>query len=168
MNLNRDVFLKFSSEVTGYSPFDLEGTGLVDTYCQLLQMILGPRISEELGLKMSSVLNSPASSVARREAFQRSFAAPSLFQPVAANLILLWYLGTWYRLTDTWYGAVNLPIPGASDPGNTHVPSINAYIHQLSYRSAFVSAPGSNPPGFASWAIPPHGREEEPPFSTLR
>jgi hypothetical protein len=154
-NFNRDVFLSFCSEITGFSRFDLEGTGLVDTYHQLLQKILGARLSEDLALIVSDVLIYPASSAARRQAFQQSLMAPSLFPPVVSNLILLWYLGIWNRLPDTWYGAMGLPIPGASDAGNTHVPSLSAYTNQLSYRTAFANSPGSNPLGYASWSYPP-------------
>ncbi len=155
MNLNRDTFLAFCSEITGYSAVELEGTGLVDTYHQLLLKVLGEALSENLGLLVSDVLSQPAGSDARRKAYQSSLMAPSLFQPVVANLIQLWYLGVWTRLPDTWYGAVGRPIPGAADAGNTHVPCITAYTNQLSYRSAFTNAPGSNPLGFASWSYPP-------------
>lgn len=155
MKFDRDLFLGLCCEITGYSVCDLEGTGLVDTYLELLLQILGGRLSEQLGLIASDVLSYPAGSTARAQAFQQSLTAPSLFQPVVANLILLWYLGIWNRLPDTWYGAVGLPLPGPSDPGNTHVPSLEAYTNQLSYRSAFANSPGSNPLGFASWSYPP-------------
>ena len=43
MHAHRRTFLTFSAEVTGYSPTDLEGTGLVDEYHALLEAQAGKR-----------------------------------------------------------------------------------------------------------------------------
>jgi hypothetical protein len=155
MKMTRDTFLAFSSEITGYSTYDLEGTGLVTLYHDLLENVLGPRLGGELEVLLCGLLAYPAGSSARQEAMVQSLGAPSLFAPVVSNLVLLWYLGSWEALPDTWYAAAGLPFPGPNDVGATRTPSAAAYANQLSWRTAFANAPGSNPPGFGSWCHPP-------------
>ncbi len=94
MILNRDAFLQFCSEITGYSAFELEGTGLVETYYQLVHDVLGQPLTEELGKIVADVLSCPADSGKREDAIRQSLLAPSLFWPVVSALISLWYLGT--------------------------------------------------------------------------
>ena len=155
MSLSRSMFLDFCGEVTGYSAFDLEGTGLVDDHHQLVQAVLGPELTEALGERLRVALAYPAGSEGRRLAIAELRASGSPFGPVVTALMSLWYLGTWNQLSDAWYAAVGRPVPGAADPGRTHVPSALAYIEQLSYRTALAHTPGAKATGFGSWSKPP-------------
>jgi hypothetical protein len=131
MPLSRHSFLLICSEITGYSDFELESTGLVD------------------------VLATEPDTPERQAAVDEALRPPSLFWPVISALVSLWYLGTWIQLLASWYTAVGLPLPGPSDAGRTHVPSQLAHIEQLSYRAAFPHAPRANPTAFASWSEAP-------------
>jgi hypothetical protein len=155
MSLGREPFLLICSEITGYSAVELESTGVVDTYCQLLPKILGPQLTQELATAVAAVLSTRPDTAARQAALAAALRPPSRLWPVIAGLASLWYLGTWNQLPDSWYQAVALPRPGPQDAGRTHVPSQLAYIEQLSYRTAFAHAPGANPTGFNSWSQPP-------------
>lgn len=155
MPLSRESFLLICSEITGYSDFELESTGVVDTYFQLLPKILGPQITQEFATSIDYVLSTRPDTPERQAAVDEALRPPSLFWPVISALASLWYLGTWNQLPDSWYAAVGLPLPGPSDAGRTHVPSQLAYIEQLSYRTAFAHAPGANPTGFGSWSEAP-------------
>jgi hypothetical protein len=153
MNTKRPIFLRFCSEITGYTCFKLEGTSLVDTYQKLLEDVLGSKLEEFYNLIESVVsLEKPEQ---REEKISATLLPPSIYWPVVSGLISLWYLGYWSRLPDSWYLATGLPVPGPNDPGRTHVPSAAAYTEQLSYRTAGAHPPGAKPTGYGGWSIPP-------------
>ena len=153
MPLNRKSFLLICSEITGYTSFELEGTGLVDSYHQLLRQILGPQVTEEFAKSIDNVLVTEPDTVERQAAVERVLEPPSQFWPVISGLVSLWYLGTWNQLPDSWYAAVGLALPGKNDAGRTHVPSQLGYIEQLSYKTADTHPPGAKPTGFGSWGL---------------
>jgi hypothetical protein len=155
MPLNRKSFLLICSEITGYSALELESTGLIDTYHQLLSEILGPKLIEEFAQSIDEVLVTHPNTPDRQAAVDRVLRPPSRFWPVISALVSLWYLGTWNQLPDSWYAAVGLALPGESDAGRTHVPSKLGYIEQLSYRTADAHPPGAKPTGFGSWGSKP-------------
>jgi hypothetical protein len=154
MDARRAVFLAFCAEITGFTPFDLEGTGVVDLYQRLIEEILGSELASEFYRLAESIVSIP-DAAGREQAMRECFLPPSILWPVISGLIALWYLGTWTRLPDSWYAATGLPIPGPNDAGRTHTPSGLAYIEQLSYRTAGAHTPGVNPTGFGSWSSPP-------------
>lgn len=155
MPLSRRPFLLICCEITGFSAFELESTGLVDTYFQLVLQILGPQLSDEFATSIDCVLSTRPDTAERQTAFDEALRPPSIFWKFVCGLASLWYLGTWTQLPECWYQAVDLPMPGPNDAGRTHVPSQLAYIEQLSYRTAFAHTPGANPTGFDSWTEPP-------------
>jgi len=157
MVISREAFAEFSAEVTGYTAFELEGTGLIDTHHKLLEEILGPHLTGELGRLITDILCYPPASAEREKAIRDSLQATSIFWPVVSSLISLWYMGMWTQLPEAWYATAGLPLPGPRDVGRTHTPSALAYVAQLSYRTAHAHTPGANPTGFASWAFPPIG-----------
>jgi hypothetical protein len=154
MKSKRETFINFCAEITGYSGFDLEGTGNVDTFQQLMEAVLGPQLASEFYQLAEDVVcvDDPAN---RENTIRDSFSPRSKFWPVVSSLIELWYLGVWTQLPDEWYAATGLPIPGPNDSGRTHTPSALAYIEQLSYRAADAHTPGAKPTGFGSWSTRP-------------
>jgi len=153
MSDQRHIFLEFSSVLTGYSTLELEGTGLVGTYQELLGNVLGPTLTSEF-YSLAGVVVSAVDADSREQKVREAFL-PSKFWPVLTSLIWLWYLGAWTQLPDSWYAATGLPVPVPGDPGSTHTPSELAYIEQLSYRTAEAHTPGAKPTGFASWGMAP-------------
>ena len=153
--LTRDAFLGLSAELTGYTPEELEGTGLIDTYHELLCDILGPNVTSNFAEVIAHVLITKADTPERAQAVQANLQPPSVYWPVNYGLTWLWYMGSWNQLPDNWYATMELPIPGPLSPGRTHVPSQLAYTEQLSFRTARAHAPGANPTGFGSWTFPP-------------
>src|SRR6266568_5519711 len=90
MDDTRSLFLNLSSEITGYSPLELETTGLVDLYHELIEEILAARLADFYGFAKSVVDSSGA-----LEETGRVMASSSVFWPVVSSLISLWYLGSW-------------------------------------------------------------------------
>lgn len=159
MHKHRNTFLDLSSELTGYSPIELEGTGLVDLYFTL--------VNHEMGKDGSEILHSAAQSVlkfegeARDHAMQVEIIASPLLWPVCQSLVVLWYQGQWTRMSGNWYKyfAGIKPPPSKPvknvEPGKSFVPSAQAYTEQLSYRGAGAHPPGAHPTGFGGWGLDP-------------
>jgi len=159
MHKHRSSFLDLSSELTGYSVIDLEGTGLVDQYFELLEHEIGNDVSEILYSTSKTVLLLKGKS--REHAMAVEIAASPLLWPICQSLVNLWYLGQWNRMSGNWYKYFarikppsSNPVKGV-DPGKSFVPSAQAYTEQLGYRGAGAHPPGAHPSGFGSWGLDP-------------
>jgi len=146
----RMLFLNFCSAITGYSPLELETTGLVDQYRQLLEAILATQLDDfyRIAKSIAAVPGDP-------DAILRALDPAPLWWPVVSSLIGLWYLGSWTQLPNDWYAQVGLPVPGPEDAGRTQTPSSLAYIEQLSYRTADAHPPAAKATGFGTWGLQP-------------
>lgn len=132
MEDRRRLFLDLCSELTGFSRFELEGTGLVEAHQKLLEGVLGEPMSERFYALAAAVLSSDAAAD-REQKIRETLLPPAPFWPVVSSLITLWYLGTW----------------------DGHTPSPLAYVEQLSYQAAHAHPPGAKPTGWGSWAKAP-------------
>lgn len=154
MNSERDTFLNFCAEITGYSSIELEGTGLVDQFHSLLEWFVGRTVAEQFYQAAEAVLREQ-SSPERTKMINTLIVTSPLLWPITSNLVELWYLGIWNHLPAEWYALANLPIPTQYNIQVPYQPSAQAYIEQLSYRTAGAHTPGAKPTGFGSWGIPP-------------
>jgi len=150
----RGVFLAFSAELTGYSETDLEGTGNVDAYQALVDQQAGPLISDMFYAAAGGVVQHTGAA-ARAEAMRIDVLASPTVWPLCQALITLWYQGSWTPLPESWYQGVHSPVPEGVAPGNTFVPSAQAYTAQLAYHAAGAHPPGANPTGYGSWSLDP-------------
>jgi hypothetical protein len=169
MHAQRRHFLQLSAEVTGYSPTDLEGTGLVDEYLALLQGELGAEVMGDLDKATRHVL-SHRRAEARARAMQLQILASPVLWPVVAGIVQLWYLGSWTSMSTQWYALAGFKKhPPGVKPGKSRVPSAQAYEQQLSFRGAGAHPPGAKPTGHGSWSMPPvFGDVPAPPAATPR
>lgn len=164
-------FVKFSAAVTGFSEFDLWGTGQAEAYYRTAVDEEGP------------------------DAIQRVTASdPSAdpTEPVVKSIIKLWYVGVWYSpelMGRTDVAAWTAPgrsgakpaVPDDSQPevsllrqavpgqqqagedrargsdGQAHpfVVSPEAYTEGLLWRAIGAHPSGAKAPGYGSWANPP-------------
>ena len=136
VELTGDDFLALSAELTGFTRVELLGTGMADTYLRTLDEVLPPGMLEELlardGRSVEDLLADPA------------------LGPVARNLILLWYCGTWSPLPDEWRAA-----HGASELDVRRVVTPDAYVAGLQWVAAGAHPVGARQQGFGAWAMPP-------------
>jgi hypothetical protein len=72
--------------------------------------------------------------------------------PVARNVIVLWYCGTWSKLPESWRSA-----EGAVATDQTHVVSSAAYLAGLQWSLVGGHPSGGLPQGYGAWAAPPEG-----------
>jgi hypothetical protein len=142
------VFLAFSAEITAFTVFELQGTGLAETYLETVQSIVGQQVVTQLLDAYDSV--QPTCGPKRDEALRLKIFGDEKLGPIARNILKLWYSGIWNELPHSWtdkYGAL---------PRNTQFTvSVAAYIEGLVWTAAGTHPPGAKPPGYGSWAEPP-------------
>ena len=84
MSKHKETFLGLSSELTGYSPVDLLGTGLVDEYYQLLERELPHEVFELLYHSARAVLELK-SGEHREHAMRVNIVASATLWPVCTS-----------------------------------------------------------------------------------
>lgn len=138
-----NAFVALSERLTGYSATELRGTGAVEPYLSTLcRAVPEPVLTE---------LFKAASETTSDDALASAVLTSAAFGPVAQNIIIMWYCGTWQKLDDAWLRA-----HGAASV-DTHVVSANAYLSGLQWKVARAHAPGGNMQGFGAWAHLPEG-----------
>jgi hypothetical protein len=135
-----ELFLGVSARLTGFGRVALLGTGMTAEYLRAMDAVLPAGALDEL-------LND--------ERLQSDARVPELLDdaklgPVARNLIVLWYCGTWTALPDDWRAAY-----GASPLDTDHVESAAAYQAGLQWVVAGAHPAGARQQGFGAWAVPP-------------
>ena len=125
-----DRFAELSAFLTGYGRVELTGTGLTGLYLQTLDAVLPAGTVDEL-LEVFGRL--PAG----RDAAAGAVILDDLkLGPVARNIILLWYCGTWTALSDAWHAAYG---------GTPH--DISRVVSAQSCPGALQRAAGAYPAG---------------------
>ena len=146
-------FLALSVELTGYERADLLGTGLTETYYQTFTGIVSPAICEALWEVVAEITARDSRDEEKLiAAIRREILASPVFGPLAANIIQMWYIGSWMELPQGWRNAYG------TNPGDTtHVISAEAYKQSLIYDVMQAHPPGAKQPGYGSWHHPPEG-----------
>lgn len=150
MNRRLDELVGLSVALTGFDRLDLIGTGVAAEYLDTLDRIVSPATVDAL-LKAYAGLPADDPDGA---ALSGRILEDALLGPLARNVIVLWYTGTWTPLPADW------PAPGARSPLDVAgVVSPAAYLSGLQWRTVGAHPAGALPTGFASWASPPLGVE---------
>lgn len=152
MNANDrlDEFLRLSVSLTGFGRLPLVGTGVAHQYLATLDAIVPAGVMARL-LEASAALP-PAEG--RETALADGILGDPALGPVARNVIVLWYCGTWVPLPDEW-----CEVHGRAASDLPHVVSSEAYLAGLQWTVAGAHPPGGLPGGFGSWAEPPRGAD---------
>jgi hypothetical protein len=149
-------FLAFSSEVTGFSVFDLEGTGQAQSFFNAFIGVLGMGLVDEF-LRTYAGLDELGGVEEREMALRRSFFSDEKLGPIARNVITMWYVGLWTELPAEWIDAY-----GANENDQTFMVSPTAYTEALLWPAIGANPPGAKGPGYGSWARPPRLAPEGP------
>jgi hypothetical protein len=144
----QDRFLAFSAEVTGFSAFELLGTGQAESYLASVTGVVGERVLGELLDAYERV--SAEAGEDRKARLYRDVLSSEKLGPVARNIIKMWYVGAWYELPPEWTESF-----GARDNDVTFFVSPAAYTEGLLWRAIGANPPGAKAPGYGSWAAPP-------------
>ena len=149
-------FLDFSSEMTGFSVFDLQGTGQAPSFLSAVTGVVGERLLDEL-LDAYVGVDGPGGSPQREAGLRGAIFSDEMLGPVARNVIKLWYVGIWYELPAEWTDAF-----GAHENDRTFMVSPAAYTEALLWPAIGANPPGAKGPGYGNWALPPKLAPEGP------
>ena len=142
--MNKDdilvVFYGFSSAITGFSVFDLQGTGVGETYWETLKKHVKPNHLKELTAVWSGIHKESGENAALRNRLlrQRMFSNLTL-GPLVRSLIKMWYSGSWYN----------------PETGEASVICSQTYVEGLLWPAIGVNPKGAKQPGFGTWNQPP-------------
>lgn len=150
-------FLGLSALLTGFSSVVLAGTGVTGDYLRALAAALPAGVLEEL---LDTYAKLPSG--AGQDAAIETILQDAKLGPVAQNLMLLWYTGSWTSLPAAWHSAY-----GAAPADSKGVVSAEAYQAGLQWIAAGAHAPGSAQQGFGAWSLPPGLSTLPPEISTL-
>src|SRR5215469_8371831 len=99
-----DEFIRLSVILTGFAEYELLGTGMVNAYYDELLRIIGAREAGALFGALSAVSDGDD------ERFREVILDSPRYGPVARDVLMMWYLGTWSQLPREWrnlYGATS-------------------------------------------------------------
>ena len=144
-------FLDLSAILTGFQKVDLQGTGLVQDYCNKVTTIIGEQIIGELLVLAASIIKRYRGDESALEmAIRRDLLVSTKLGPVARNITKLWYLGTWNRMPADWRSQY-----GVSPEDVDHIICAASYEESLVWRAMGSNPQGAKQPGFGTWSLPP-------------
>ncbi|MDP9793768.1 hypothetical protein J2S43_002280 [Catenuloplanes nepalensis] len=158
--MSLDDFVAFSAEVTGFTEFELLGTGQAGSYLDTVTEVVGERILADLLGAYRARVTETGDEQARAAQLTGAVLGDPRLGPVARNIIKLWYCGVWFALPSAWTGEF-----GAAGREGTFTASPQAYTQGLLWFAIGANPPGARAPGYASWASPP--RIPELPSSAI-
>ena len=138
-------FLGLSAILTGSSRFELLSTAMASDYLHTFDEILPTGIVDEL---LGTLEQLPPEN--HKEPGAAQILKDPKLGPVARNLILLWYCGTWTPMPDAWRAQF-----GASELDVRHVVSAKAYQAGLQWVVAGAHPAGAQQQGFGAWSMSP-------------
>ena len=142
-----DRFLGLSELLTGFCRVDLLGTGMAGAYLRAIDQVVTAGVVDEALEAYGRLPPDPD----RDAAAGATILGDPKIGPIARNLIVLWYSGTWTQLPETWRAAY-----GASPLDANRVVSGAAYQAGLQWRVAGGGhAAGAQAQGFGAWAAAP-------------
>jgi hypothetical protein len=141
-----ESFIGLSMALTGFGRLQLLGTSMASEYLRTLSDLLPEGVLEELLVAYDRVPtgNSHDAAVAGQ------ILGDAKLGPVARNLILLWYTGSWSALPDAWRAAY-----GASVLDISRVISAESYQAGLQWVVAGAHPAGAQQQGFGAWSLAP-------------
>lgn len=139
-------FVELSVELTGFTEAELAVTGMARAYFHDLALVVG----EPLVITFLSGTTS-----------LKGLLGHLVFGPIALNVIRMWYLGEWKRLSDDWRQHLKECSEREQAGYDIFKRDVDRVISAEAYREGLVwSAIGTHPvgakqPGFATWGAPP-------------
>jgi hypothetical protein len=143
-----EAFLALSELLTGFDRLRLAGTGQTGSYLCVLDAVLPAGLVEELLCAAGSL----PEGAGREAAVGPAILDDPKLGPVARNIILMWYRGTWTALPPQWRAAY-----GTSPLDTDHVVSAAAYQAGLQWVAAGAHPAGALQQGYGAWAAAPEG-----------
>lgn len=153
MSQDSDIepFVTLCADLTGFSAFQLRGTGLVARYLALMEERAGTAVTADLMASHASARAEAGGNAAvLTRAIRRLIMSDARLGPPARSLLKLWYAGVWHALPSNWHDAHG----GALDDTDV-VPTSASYTEGLLWPAVGANPPGAKPFGYGMWANPP-------------
>jgi len=151
-----EEFVAFSAAITGFTEFELRGTGQAESFFSTVSDAVGDDTVVELLAAWARVRDEPEGA-ARDDGLRGEVFSDPKLGPVARNVIKLWYVGIWYELSADWIDAF-----GALSRNMTFMVSPSAYTEALLWPALGANPPGAKGPGWGSWSGPPRLADSRP------
>lgn len=145
MHTRLETFLDLSVCLTGFDLVRLQGTAMGGAYLDACDGIVTPAFMDAL----FSTFRALPEGEGLETALSSHILDDTRFGPVARNIMVLWYCGTWKQLPPEWR-ADHVASPADVD----HLVSADAYLTGLQWTVVGAHPAGAMPPGYASWAAP--------------
>lgn len=146
-----DTFYDLSTQLTGFSQVHLYGTGQGETYYNELQKVLGSSfVNELLDAFRHALHRAEKHKLDLKTVLRQDLLSNPKWGPVCRNLIKMWYLGSWYALSDDWQSTYV-----QSNKDVDHVISPQSFIEGLVWKAMRVHPKSAKQPGYGTWAFPP-------------
>ena len=146
-----DAFLALSVGLTGFTEYDLQGTGMAKAY---FSTAARSSASTSCGRSPASTERAVADAGGDADSLIRGLRAhlfaESKLGPVTRNLVKLWYSGYWYQLPEEWRKR-----HGTSERDVTFAVSAESYTEGLLWKAVGSNPPGAKAPGYGTWGDPP-------------
>jgi hypothetical protein len=130
------VFLEISVHLTGFSDMELLGTGMLESYFNVVMNKNSVSVVEAFLAASEEILtkNKGNADKIRQDILDKLMPDPS-YDGLAKNIITMWYMGNWMN----------------------EMVSPTAYTQGLIWGVAGAHPPGAKQPGYDSWHRPPLG-----------
>lgn len=142
-------FADLSALLTGFGRIELLGTGMASSYLRAIDAVLPEGVLDEV-LGAFGRLPPGTDPGARDAALRSSILDDPKLGPVARNLIVVWYCGTWTALPDAWRAAY-----GTSPLDTDRVLSAESYQAGLQWVAAGAHPAGALQQGYGAWSAAP-------------
>ncbi len=147
-------FADLSALLTGFGRIQLLGTGMVGSYLHAVDAALPEGVVDEL----LDAFGRLAPGAGREAAVCSAILGDPKLGPVARNLIVVWYCGTWTAMPDAWRSAY-----GTSPLDEDRVLSAEAYQAGLQWVAAGAHPAGALQQGYGAWSAAPEAAPQAAP-----
>jgi hypothetical protein len=142
-------FLNLSVVLTGFKKYRLLGTSQAELYFEKIEKIIGAKTMRDL-LETFNNISASNDAVLIDDGMRSHILSDPKLGPIARNIILVWYVGTWYQLPNDWTEAY-----GQNAQDETFVMSPVAYTEGLLWPAIGAHPPGAKAPGWDTWGNEP-------------
>lgn len=159
--MNLTDFYRISAILTGFNEAKLRGTGVGETYYDVLTTLIPSPILTQLQDTFDTVEVTHLQTTApQHENFDTLFRSQVLasdkYGPIARNIAKMWYTSIWYPLPAAWTKQFGSPSQSPEKYQDVEfIISDEAYKQGLAWDAVFSHPMGAKQPGWATWAFTP-------------
>lgn len=154
-------FYRLSAVLTGFNEAKLQGTGVGDTYYDVLTTLIPPSTLTQLqetfnALNTCQPNDTPPDAKSFETEFRNQILSSEELGPVARNILKMWYTSIWYPMPSVWTQQFGAPTQSPEKYQDVEfIISDDAYIQGLAWDAVYSHPMGAKQPGWATWSFTP-------------